>query len=272
MLERRTITASDGEELHAYVGSWESGRPVVVALLPFGSPVGVLSGYLGTLARRANVLTWELRRAAPGESGSFGLRFARHIQDYMDVTHALAVARARLLGFCSGAGMSLAIANAGSGPEIEKIALVSGEYALPPSVCRRSRHQSEADTVLRLASVGLEQAHDLCQRIGRASSSSDDEVSAAAAYPFSSARALLSLSHDYLALQEQDFVSMARSVRVPVHVSVGAADAVVTPESQRIIAEALSDAELYVAPDGDHHAIARPASRLGEEVSRFLMA
>jgi pimeloyl-ACP methyl ester carboxylesterase len=267
-LKRRSVLSPDGALINCVHGPLRAGRPGLMIALPFGIPADVALAALAVFAPDFNVVTWESRHVldlAQPFQGQEGMAPSDHVADMIAILAALEIGRSRLIGYCSGAGISLLAANLH--PEVfTELVLVNGEYQLFMRGYEATAYQRSIDAFLPEASEGREQAALMFQTMMEISSVSRDgaprsKFDALFNAPFSDAERLFRYARNYMAYRDFDAISLARQVRQPTVVVMGRQDAHASMENSQAVCDAIPQAQAYVDEEGDHYAFCREGSR-----------
>src|SRR5688572_22849598 len=114
-MKERAVLSHDGVTLQYGYCDDASDRPWVVLIIPFGLKLDLARPFFDFLKADYNIVTWEARLIlAPPERqvGSGDLSVDNHVADLLTVLDDCRIDRAKLVGYCSGAGIALAAINA----------------------------------------------------------------------------------------------------------------------------------------------------------------
>lgn len=278
LILQQTVRSFDGRSLNVFHTAFRPQLPDLMLVLPFGMRQGIARQFYTVLAPRFNLITWEsrfvldLEADLPGEE----IKASDHARDLLHVLELFQRRRTsshrqfNVVGYCSGAGV--AMMGAAQHPEwIRRLALVSGEFVLPASLCRQSGFQREVDLLLPAAAASKERARHLYEKIAagrRAASSEFHEFTSA---PFSTAEHLHRYGLNYVAYRGVDFLEVASRVTQPAMVLVALGDQQVSADSSRIVSRALLSAPEVMTVEGDHYELCRGNRSITELLSEFLL-
>ncbi|MGS0894402.1 alpha/beta fold hydrolase [Burkholderia stagnalis] len=274
-MQREIIPAFDGRPLSVFHTARSPARRNLVLVLPFGVRHAMIDRLGQALSPHFNLITWESRFVLDlqddASEDAFDVDY--HVQDLMAVAaHANAcvgqTGAIDVIGYCSGAGISL-LAAARHPSRVRRLALVSGEFMLKPSVCRPSSFQREVDVLLPAAATSKEMAGVLFEKISSGRSTPQSEFHAFTSVPFSSAAHLHRYGLNYVAYRRIDFLSEARAVTQPTLVIATRDDRQVLPDSAQIILSHLPDATGLHEFDGDHYELCRAHPDMTASLLRF---
>ncbi|KAB0639940.1 alpha/beta hydrolase [Burkholderia stagnalis] len=262
-MHREIIPGFDGRPLNVFHSGFSPERRNLMLVLPFGVRHAMAARLCEALAPHVNLVTWESRFVLDlqddAREDDFDVDY--HVRDLVQVA-AHANARAGhagatdVIGYCSGAGISLLAAARHPGT-VRRLALVSGEFMLKPSVCRPSSFQREVDVLLPAAAASKDMASVLFDKISSGRSAPQSEFHDFISVPFSSAAHLHRYGLNYVAYRQVDFLNEARAVTQPTLVIATRSDRQVTPDSAHIILSHLTDATGVHEFDGDHYELCR---------------
>ncbi|WP_323121956.1 alpha/beta fold hydrolase [Burkholderia alba] len=272
---KEMIPSFDGRPLNVFYTGLSPDRPNVVLALPFGVRHAIADQFYAALAPHVNLITWESRfvldlRADASEDG-FDVDY--HVHDLVRVaSHANALlgrdGPTDVIGYCSGAGIGL-LAATRHPDRVRRLALVSGEFMLPPSICKQSGFQREVDVLLPTAAASKDMARMLYDKISSGRSAPQSEFHDYISLPFSSADYLHRYGLNYVAYRRVDFLSEARDVAQPTLVLATRHDRQVTLESAHIIRARLPAATGVLEVDGDHYELCRANPGITNELLHF---
>jgi pimeloyl-ACP methyl ester carboxylesterase len=273
---RRAVPGSRGARLTCWHTAVDSTRPSVLIALPFGVPVEVARAAFDALTPAFNVVTWESRYILNLEqsfSGSEALAPTEHVADMRCVLQSLGIAHCTLIGYCSGAGISLIAARAH--PDVFRdLILISGEYQLFKRGHAATEYQRSIDTFLPVVASGRPQACAIFTRMAEISSLSrqaaQSELDLQMNLPFSSEERLFRYARNYMAYRDFDAVPAARGVQQRTFVLTGGRDVHASAENSEAVHDAIAGASMLVDPDGDHYEFCRAGSRLLEAIPAYL--
>jgi pimeloyl-ACP methyl ester carboxylesterase len=275
---QQTIPSFDGRLLNVFHTAVKPQLPDVMLVLPFGMRQGLARQFYSVLAPRFNLVTWESRFVLDLEADLLGeeIKASDHARDLLHVIEHFQRRRTppyhqfNVVGYCSGAGVALM--GAALRPQwIRRLALVSGEFVLPESLCRQSAFQRAVDLLLPAAAASKERARHLYENISAGRRAAPSEFDEFTSTPFSTGEHLHRYGLNYVAYRGVDFLEVASRVPQAAMVMVALGDQQVTEDSSRIVAKKLPcDPELTLV-EGDHYELCRGNRDVIELLSEFLL-
>ncbi len=279
-MRKSRIPSFDGRPLNVFHTQARADRPDLVLVLPFGVRHQIAERLYPVLAADFNVITWESRFVLDldADANDAAIEAATHARD---MAHVIAQSRAwrpdapahvDVVGYCSGAGVAM-LAAARNARRIRRLALVSGEYMLPPTLCRQSAFQREVDLLLPAAASSMERARMLAEKIAAAAGrkAPASEFEAFVSLPFSSAEHLHRYGMNYLAYRSVDFLRIAQEVPQPTLVVAARDDLQVGVDSAYIVSSRLPGARGVKTVDGDHYELCRGQQAMTSLLSAFFL-
>ena len=107
---QRLIPGSSGAILNCSHTPVDNDKPGILIAIPFGVPVTVAHAAFERFGADFNVVTWESRFILNLDqqfSGNEKLEPDKHVEDMLCLLRALEIDACHLIGYCSGAGISL---------------------------------------------------------------------------------------------------------------------------------------------------------------------
>ncbi len=276
-LSQSSIPGSNGAILSCCHTAVDKDKPSLLIALPFGVPVSVARAAFAKFAHRFNVITWESRfilNLDQGFSGDEKLTPAEHVQDMLCILRALEIGTCRLIGYCSGAGISLLAAS--EHPEIfSKLILVSGEYQLFKRGHASTDYQRSIDTFLPVVASGRQQAGFIFAKMAEISKVSKEggvqtELDKQINLPFSKEESLFRYAKNYMAYRDYNAVEVAGGVRQSTFVLTGRKDVHSSMENSEAVHASIPGSKLFVDDKGDHYEFCRAGSGMLDEIGAFL--
>lgn len=278
-MHRRVVPSFDGRPLNVFHTAPRPGLADLVLVLPFGMRHQIADRLYPVLARKFNLITWESRFVLDLEADAShdAIDADMHARD---MVHVIAQSRAwrphaqaqvDVIGYCSGAGVATLAAARHPG-RMRRLALVSGEFMLPPALCRQSNFQREVDLLLPAAATSMDRARVLVEKIAAGRSKAPvSEFDAFVSLPFSTAEHLHRYGKNYVAYRGVDFLRLVASVSLPTLVVAALDDRQVGVESARIVAARLPGASGVRTVDGDHYELCRGNQVMTGLLSEFFL-
>ena len=265
------LASLDGAPIETFHTDLVAGRPTVVLALPFGLRHAAAQGFYAGLSDRFNVVTWESRFVMnfDGQPDAQTISADMHAGDLIAVIDHYDLGPADVIGYCSGAGITL-LAAAKHPERFRRLMLVSGEYMLPPAQCRQTSFQREVFVVLPTAAGSRADAAMLHEKITSGNVKPTHEFHEFVSLPFSSPEHLYRFGLNYLAYRDLDMLDIAKSVGHDALLIATRHDAQVTIESAEIVAKHLPASRDVVVLDGDHYQLCRGDPKIITELVNFL--
>jgi pimeloyl-ACP methyl ester carboxylesterase len=286
---RRSVAAAEGATLTCSHTVLHPEKPTILIALPFGVPVGVARAAFEKFESTFNVVTWESRYILDLSqmfSGTEKLGPDAHVADMVRILGALQIDRAYLVGYCSGAGISLLAVE--KHPEIfAKLVLVSGEYQLFRKGHTATDYQRSIDTFLPEVAKGREQACSIFSTMSAITKASKGKARAESGrpvdlpfskeeslyrYPFSKEEYLYRYAKTYMAYRDFDALSIAARIRRNALVLTGRRDIRSSVEQFEAVVASLPKSTGFVDDRGDHYEFCRAGSPVLQEIGAFLNA
>lgn len=273
---QRSITGSSGAILNCSHTVIDKAKPGLLITLPFGVPVTVAHAAFARFAPDWNVVTWESRFILNLDqqfSGTEKLAPVEHVEDMLCLLRALDIGTCRLIGYCSGAGISLLAAQ--QCPEVfTDLILVNGEYQLFRKGHASTDYQRSIDTFLPVVATGRQQAGVIFAKMAEISNPKkagvQSELDSQINLPFSKEEYLFRYARNYMAYRDYDALAVARGVRQRTFVLTGRRDEHSNMENSEAVAGAIGDARTFVADQGDHYEFCRAGSSTLAEIGAYL--
>lgn len=273
---QRAISSPDGAVLKCGYTPIERGKANVLIALPFGVPVEIAEPAFASLVQLCNLVSWESRYILETQvefSGNENLTPLAHVCDMLCILNALGMEQACLIGYCSGAGISLLAATKYPAVFTELI-LVSGEYQLFRRGHSATAYQRSVDVFLPAVAASRQSARYLFSKIAGLSmlrtGAQEREIPGAISRPFSNEESLFRCAKNYMAYRDFDALSSATNVRQPTFVLSGAQDVHSSPQNSCAISECIAHSNHFVDAAGDHYEFSRCGSRTLDVIREHL--
>jgi pimeloyl-ACP methyl ester carboxylesterase len=252
------------------------GRPTILVALPFGVPAGVAQAAFETLGPEFAVATWESRFVldlSHDFDGSEPFDPSDHVADVTAILDDLEIEKCHLVGYCSGAGISLLAAR--TDPDrFESLILVNGEFQLFRRGCMATDYERSIDAFLPEVARSRTTAGFIFNKMSDISSASNGgdhtELDRQINLPFSSEEYLFRYATNYMAYRDYDAIDAAGGVPHDTFVLSGRRDIHASVEQSAAVAAALDRSTFSVDDDGDHYEFCRAASRTLDQIASFL--
>ena len=264
----RRVTARDGATLRVYeLGDGDA--PIAILVNAYGMPAEFVRPLARELAGAGlRAVTWESRGVPNVEDGFSAERCSvtQHALDLEDVLATCGRAPASVLGWCSGAQVSLRFASARP-DQLSRLVLMNGAYSLWKEG-QLSEFQRKMNELLPMCTSSRESAALACKLLARANGAlaaraarseageaegAAERASAMAASVFSDGERLHRYAHMQSAFLDEPEDAWTEGVRAETLVLVGGANPMSPIDNSRIVARRLRRSTLTVVPEGDHY-------------------
>ncbi len=275
---RRSIAGAAGATLTCFHTVLDPCLPTVMIALPFGVPADVARAAFATFGGAFNVVTWESRYILDLDqafSGTERMGPAEHVEDITRVLGGLQIDRCHLVGYCSGAGISLLAAE--RHPEaFTTLILVNGEYQLFRKGHTATNYQRSIDAFLPEVAKGREQAGFIFSKMSDIAEASESgarsELDRRINLPFSKEEYLYRYAKNYMAYRDFDALDLTARIGQDAFVLTGRRDAHSSMENSEAVHAGLPRATKFVDDRGDHYEFCREGSPTLKEIGAFLGA
>jgi pimeloyl-ACP methyl ester carboxylesterase len=271
------VAGSSGAILNCSHTVIDRRKPSLLIALPFGVPVTVAHAAFTTFGPDFNVVTWESRfilNLDQGFSGGEKLAPNEHVEDMLCLLRALEIDACHLIGYCSGAGISLLAAK--QYPEVfPDLILVSGEYQLFRKGHASTDYQRSIDTFLPIVATGRQQAALIFAKMAEITNAKkgggvQTELDRQINLPFSKEEHLFRYAKNYMAYRDFDALAVARGVRQRTYVLTGRRDEHSSMENSEAVAGTIGETNTFVADQGDHYEFCRAGSSTLAAIGAYL--
>jgi len=267
---KRVVRSFDGVPLQTY--SAGSGGQAVVFIPACGMPAALTETWLRHLARDRLVLTWESR----GLFGAFDgpaeheVDCAAQAADLFAVLDHYGVPAAHVIGLCGGAVIGLAAA-ADRPERISSLSLWHGAYEFGDGHGPKTRFHHDLVELMAVAAQSRGAARSVQNMICRmALSSAPAGLEHHVLYPYANAELFYRYCRLNGTLARTDVEPYLGKVGQPVLVVTSEDDETAHPQGSTMVARALPDARLLIAPHGDHASLFRADEALIRVAADFI--
>jgi pimeloyl-ACP methyl ester carboxylesterase len=273
---RCSVLGSSGAMLKCCHTQLNPRNPTVLIALPFGVPASIAHAAFEKFGREFNVVTWETRYVLNLDEAFTGeekLAPSEHVSDMIHILASLRIKTCFLIGYCSGAGISLLAAR--QHPEIfTELILVNGEYQLFRKGHVSTNYQRSIDTFLPEVAVGRPNARAIFAKMSEVSQASKaaepSELELQINLPFSREEYLFRYAKNYMAYRDFDALTVASEICGRTFVVTGRMDVHSSMENSGAVFECLRNAQKFVDDEGDHYAFCRADSLTLAEIDAYL--
>lgn len=255
-------------------------KTTLLIALPFGVPASVARAAFETLEPHFNVVTWESRYVLNLDqqfSGQEKLAPIEHVTDMIRILETLQVSSCCLIGYCSGAGISLLAAKLH--PDVfTELVLVSGEYQLFRSGHGSTNYQRSIDAFLPEVAVSRQNAGVIFSTMAEVSKAStkvrpgeQTELDRQINLPFSQVEHLFRYARNYMAYRDFDALNIASEIRQDTFVLTGRMDQHSRMEHSEAVAATIARSKKFIDDQGDHYEFCRAGSLTLSTISAYLL-
>lgn len=278
VMEQRQIGGSCGAVLRCGYTPPVPGKRTLMIALPFGVPLSVAAAAFDRFGGDFNLVTWESRFVLDLErpfAGDEPMGPKQHAEDMVRILEDLGIESCLLIGYCSGAGISLFAAR--EHPQVfEELILVNGEYQLFRKAGHASTdYQKSIDTFLPVVATSRQQAAFIFSKMAEISKVSKEgpetELDRQINLPFSKEEFLYRYAANYMAYRDFDALEVAGGIRQATFVLSGRQDEHSSVENSEAIEGSISGAKWFVDDEGDHYEFCRPGSVILDEIHGHLV-
>lgn len=274
--QQSSVPGSSGAILSCRHTGLDAGKPSILIALPFGVPASLARAAFEKFEPDFNVVTWESRyilNLGLGFSGDEKLAPAEHVEDMVCILRSLQISTCRLIGYCSGAGISLLAAK--QHPDIfTELILVNGEYQLFRKGHTSTDYQRSIDTFLPVVASGRQQAGFIFSKMSEISKASkgdtQSELDKQINLPFSREEYLFRYAKNYMAYRDFDALDVAAEVRQKTLVLTGQLDVHSSMENSEAVGDSIRGSEKFIDDKGDHYEFCRADSLTLEVIGEHL--
>ena len=278
-----SVLGSGGAVLHCRHTALDKNKPSILIALPFGVPASVASAAFERFAPNFNVATWESRYILNLEQGFLGnekLTPAAHVEDMICILSTLEFATCYLVGYCSGAGISLLAAK--EHPEMfTELVLVNGEYQLFRKGHASTAYQRSIDVFLPPVAASRQQAGTIFSNMGKvwkaskevlkvSNEDSQSELEKQINLPFSQKEYLFRYARNYMAYRDFDALDVAADIQQSTFVLTGELDQHSNRENSEAVYDYIPRSKKFIDHKGDHYEFCRTGSLTLEEIGAYL--
>lgn len=261
-MKEAVVVGPDGVSLSYATSEFREGKPWMALIIPFGLRVTIARPFFEFFQPQYNIVSWESRLIlAPDEQpappGAFELQ--RHVKDFDVVLTACNIRTCVLVGYCSGAGVALGVANRYP-HRVSHLVLVHGEYVLLNEPGCSTQFAREMDGLLTMADTDENHLRKIFEKVRDERVDAGEHRPQGIDLPFSQLAFLRRHAQNYQAYKKADFQKLARFVTHQTLLMTGKKDAQANVASTVKIKEAMVNSTLHVDDAADHYGILREDS------------
>lgn len=272
----RSVPGSSGALLKCWHTALSKKKASILIALPFGLPASVARAAFEKFEPAFNVVTWESRYVLNLRlkfSGIEKLAPSEHVKDMICILRALKLETCYLVGYCSGAGISLVAAKHYPDTFIELI-LVNGEYQLFRRGHGATVYQRSIDTFLPAVAASREKATLMFASMAEISKSGHgdtrSELDKQINMPFSNAEYLFRYAKNYMAYRDFDALTVATKIRQRTFMLTSRLDKHSSMENTEAVGDCIVDSRTFIDEKGDHYEFCRRGSMTLEAIRGYL--
>lgn len=273
---QRYVLGSSGAILNCCHTPLDKNKPSVLIALPFGVPVSVARAAFEKFHPGFNAVTWESRYVLNLDqefSGDEKMAPVEHVGDMISILKALGIDTCVLIGYCSGAGISLLAAM--KHPDVfTELILVNGEYQLFRNGHTSTEYQRSIDSFLPVVATGRQQASFIFTKMAEiaevSGGNSQSELDKQIRLPFSKEEYLFRYAKNYMAYRDFNALEIAKEIRQDTFVLTGRMDEHSGMENSEAVRDSIPRSKEFVADEGDHYDFCRAGSSTLDEISAHL--
>lgn len=274
---QRLVPGSSGAMLNCLHTQIDHAKPSILVALPFGVPADVAKAAFEHFGPRFNVITWESRFVLNTDqdfTGEEQMAPVEHVGDMLALLRALGIESCTLIGYCSGAGISLVAASRYPNVFTDLI-LVNGEYQLFRRGHVATDYQKSIDTFLPVVATGRKQASFIFSKMAEISQvkkqgTVQTELDKQINLPFSKEEYLFRYAKNYMAYREFNALEIAKEIRQRTFVLTGRKDEHSNMENSEAVGRTIAGSTQYVDDNGDHYEFCRAGSPTLERIAEYL--
>jgi pimeloyl-ACP methyl ester carboxylesterase len=275
--KQRLVAGSSGAILNCLHTEVDHEKPSLLIALPFGVPAEVAYAAFERFGPRFNVITWESRYVLNTDqefTGDEQMAPVEHVGDMLALLRALEIESCTLIGYCSGAGISLVAAS--RYPNVFKdLILVNGEYQLFRRGHVATDYQKSIDSFLPVVAGGRKQAGFIFSKMAEISQAKKQgtvqtELDKQINLPFSKEEYLFRYAKNYMAYRDFDALEMAKEIRQRTFVLTGRKDEHSNMENSEAVGQTIAGSTKYVDDNGDHYEFCRAGSPTLDRIAEYL--
>jgi nucleoside-diphosphate-sugar epimerase/pimeloyl-ACP methyl ester carboxylesterase len=270
LFRRSALQTGDGVTLACYAAG-DPGHPPAVLINAYGMPVDFWTPMAAQLSRSRRLMTWESRYVPTLTDGSDHERCDLEVQvrDLLAVLDHFGVARADLVGWCSGAQVALEF-SARHPERVGRMVLLNGTYCGGADIPRTAFQRNFISLVnhvssdRRKARIYYEMiygrgekfaASGQRERLQSLFAGIDPYLLHMTSAPFRNPEALFRYSNLFQRFFRHEAFSTERDAGKRTLVATTPTDVISHPDASVLISSRLKNAELLRLPEGDHYSL-----------------
>lgn len=286
LFDAERATAPDGASLQFYRSrALGAKREAIVLVNAYGMPVDFMGNLALEFGEGFDIVTWESRGVPSPPMDGLGVDIAAHVADLDAVLRHAGLARAHIVGWCTGARIALEFARKFP-VKVRSLSLLNGSFNLPDR-----KHETVYGRNLRELAADIARDPKYAQLFHRLFYSSRQTASQNGTQQDAISTVLAAVDASLMHLGNLPFrdpknlhlyarmidafcgqpAQSASEIRVPTLVVTGSGDGIASESSSTAIAAELPDCRrLLRSPDLDHFALVHRAARLADAIKQLI--
>jgi pimeloyl-ACP methyl ester carboxylesterase len=269
------IESFDGVRIRAYHSPLTTSREHLVIALPVATKPSFIEEAVQRLSRQYTVITWETRLILTPQvdlSDRRALSIEAHVRDVDFLLNYFGIARACLIGYCSGASAALHIAASTNG-WLQKLALINGAYFMQPEECELTQYEMDVLTLVPQVAASYDRALYIFKKFfdGNALFKRRDHEFVDEFYrPYDNVDSFYRFGlclDNFIRNSWRDIVA---DVKIPTFIACGKSDDRTHYSSSMLLASQIAASEMYIDEGGDHYQFCRAEPNLIDKLTTFL--
>jgi pimeloyl-ACP methyl ester carboxylesterase len=261
-MQQQSVVSHDGIVLRYAVRNADSDKPWIAFIMPFGLKMEMATPFFDFFEPHYRIVTWEARSIL--EESDRGVRerefsVENHVLDVRTILDHSGIAKAIFVGYCSGAGIAIAVANRFA-QLIDRLILVHGEFVLLDHENCTTQFSREIDALLSMAAKDEEHLSLVFEKVENQRIGGAPSRPSGIDLPFTKLRHFRRYAANYLEYKSADFLALARQVGHKTLLMCGGMDAQVNLASAQKMNAAVRHSEVFIDPRADHYGILRDES------------
>jgi len=254
-----TVSYDDIPLTYAY-SEVDKDAPWLTFVIPFALKLDMAEPFFDFFKSHYNIIALEARLFLcddPQRDPQDGeLTVENHAKDVISVLDAHNINKSVLIGYCSGAGIALSAVD--QFPErFQNLLLVNGEFTLLGQPNCETNFAKDVDALLPMAADNKTMAEMILKKINASNKQADENIPEGINRPFSQNHYFFRYAVNYLNYRSVDYEALAAKVTNKTFIICGGKDLQTNIASGEKIKALISDATLYIDPNGDHYEILR---------------
>ncbi len=272
-MKEKTVESHDGIQLKYAISETTKGQPWLALVMPFGLKLKMSKNFFDFFQNHYNIVSLESRLILSPEGVSVmvdKLSVDNHAKDLLTVLSDCEIEECDLIGYCSGAGVSLSAVNMNPGL-FRTLILAHGEYTLLEDATCTTPFALDIDSLLTLAAKNEQALNSVYEKVHSERFYENSHIPEGIDNPFSQKCYLQRYALNYTAYKSTDFKNLASAVKHKTLVMTGRRDVQANVESSKTIQRLIKNADIYVDSHGDHYGLVREDSNALVTIWNYLI-